>query len=184
MKVCAFLADGFEPVEALAVVDVLRRAGIDTVMVSVTGNRRVTGSHNIVVEADALYEDVKSQIMDAEVLFLPGGMPGTVNLKAHEGVMNVVKDFNEKQKKIAAICAAPGRILGEAGLLKGKRATCHYSVIDSLADAVFVDEPVVADGNIITSRGMGTAIQLGLELVRQLADEKMAAKIAGSIHLI
>lgn len=178
------MADGFEPVEALAVVDVLRRAKIDTVTVSIAGDRKVTGSHNIIVEADALYEDVRAQIMEAEVVFLPGGMPGTINLKAHEGVMNVVNDFYKKQKKIAAICAAPGRILGETGLLKGKRATCHYSVIDSLIDATFVDEPVVVDGNIITSRGMGTAIPLGLELVRQLVDEETAAKIARSIHLI
>lgn len=184
MKVCVFLADGFETVEALAVVDVLRRAGIDTVTVSVMEGRTVMSSHNIRVEADAVFKDVEAQIYDADVVFLPGGMPGTMNLKAHEGVIHVVKDFNEKGKRIAAICAAPGRILGELGMLEGKRATCHSSVEDRLFGATFVDEPVVVDGNIITSRGMGTAILLGLELVRQLVGKEKADKIAGSIHFI
>lgn len=184
MKVCVILADGFETVEALAVIDVLRRAGVDTVTVSITGSKNVVSSHNITVQADAVYEEVQSRILEAQVLFLPGGMPGTLHIKEHEGVINAVRHFNENGKIIAAICAAPGRILGELGLLKGRRATCHASVVSCLEGAFFVDEPVVTDGNIITSRGMGTAVQLGLELVRRLVDEETAEKIAKAIHLI
>lgn len=183
MKVCVFLADGFETVEALAVVDVLRRAAVDVITISIKEEKKVMSSHNICVEADMTYSQAKEELKMADACVLPGGMPGTVNLRNHEGVVETVKMYAENGKWIAAICAAPGRILGDLGIIDGKRATCHASVTEYLKNAIFVDEPVVVDENIVTSRGMGTAVSLGLELTKLLVDRETAEKIAKAIHL-
>lgn len=182
MKVCVFLANGFETVEALAVVDILRRAAIDTVTVSITGTRNVESSQKIMIQADTTFEEAKEECYGAEVVFLPGGMPGTLNLQAHKGVISVVEDYFEKGKIIAAICAAPS-ILGGLGMLQGRNATSHASVVEKLTGATYLEQPVVVDGNIITSQGMGTAIPLGLELVRKLAGDNEAQRISKAIHL-
>ena len=115
-----------------------------------------------------------------DMLVLPGGMPGTANLDAHDGVRRVVREFCEKGKYVGAICAAPS-ILGNMGLLKGKRGTCFPAFEDRMSGAVLVKAPVVQDGNIITSRGMGTAIEFGLKLVEVLTDKAKADEIAQSI---
>ena len=128
-KVFAFLADGLEEVECLAVVDVLRRAGAEVTLVSVTGSREITGSHHIHFQADALFDETAAE--EADVLFLPGGMPGTNTLKAHEGLKNAICKANKQGRRIAAICAAPS-ILGEMGLLKGRTATCYPGFEDKL----------------------------------------------------
>ena len=144
-KVFAFLADGLEEVECLAVVDVLRRAGAEVTLVSVTGSREITGSHHIHFQADALFDETAAE--EADVLFLPGGMPGTNTLKAHEGLKNAICKANKQGRRIAAICAAPS-ILGEMGLLKGRTATCYPGFEDKLEGVSYTRQGVITDGNI------------------------------------
>ena len=154
-KVCVFTADGFEEIEGLTVVDLLRRAGAEVLMVSVGEGLTVRGSHDIELKADVLFEE--AEYGDADILVLPGGMPGTLNLRNHEKLCALLKEFAAKDKKIAAICAAP-MILGELGILKGKRATCYPGFEEKLFGAEVCTERVVRDGNLTTSRGLGTAI--------------------------
>ena len=177
IKVSVLLADGFEEIEALTVVDLLRRAQIYVGTVSIMEDYVVHGAHGINVQAEDLFEEVN--FADVDVIVLPGGMPGT-NLKEHEGVKRVVLDFAEKGKTLAAICAAP-TVLGELGLLKGKRITCYPSVETEIQGAVITKTPVAVDGNIITSRGVGTAIDFALELIAVLVGRERALKVAESI---
>ncbi|MDF2941178.1 MAG: hypothetical protein K0S01_36 [Herbinix sp.] len=178
-KVYIFLADGYEEIEGLTVVDLLRRANIEITMVSITGNRNVTGSHQITSLADVLFEEV--DYTDADMLVLPGGMPGTNNLLEHKGLDQLLKEFYAKGKQLAAICAAP-RVLGIKGLLKDKQVTCYPGNEDALLGAQVVNTAVVTDGNITTSKGMGTAIDFSLSLIRSLKGEAEAEKIAKSIQ--
>lgn len=177
-RVCVFLADGFEEIEGLAVVDILRRAGIETEMVSVMGRKEILGAHGIRVEADSLFEEADAA--GADMLVLPGGMPGTLNLKAHEGLLKLLKSFDSQGKYIAAICAAPS-ILAELGMLKGRKACSYTSFEDRLEDAQVVREPAVTDGHITTGRGMGTAIPFALRLAALLAGEEKAEEVRASI---
>ncbi len=177
-RVSVYFAEGFEEIEALCVVDILRRANIKTDMVSVTGNIEVTGARGIKVVTDRLFSD---DIDCEECIVLPGGIPGTPNLRAHGGLMDKVKAFNEKGKYIAAICAAP-TILGSLGILEGKEATCYPGMEDELFGAlVKTDRSVVMDGNIITSRGMGTAIDFSLHIVSILADKETSCDLGRKI---
>lgn len=178
-KVFAFAADGLEEVECLAVVDVLRRSGVDTVLVSVTGQKEITGAHGIRFQADALFEEVNTD--DADILFLPGGMPGTGHLKAHGGLSEAICRANKQGRRLAAICAAPS-ILGEMGLLKGRTATCYPGFEDALYGASHTRQGVVTDGNITTARGLGYALDLGLELVRLLLGSQHAASLKSAIQ--
>lgn len=178
--VYAFLVDGFEEIEALAVVDLLRRAEIEIEMISVTDKKEVTGSHNITIQTDKLYSEVN--IEKADLLFLPGG-PGTPNLQKHEGLIQALKQFNDNGKRIAAICAAPS-ILGELGMLNGKKATCFPGYEDKLIGAELVRDKAITDGNITTARGMGTSIELGLELIRLLDSKEKADDIAETIQFV
>ena len=168
-KVYAFLADGLEEVECLAVVDVLRRSGVEVTLVSVTGDRKVIGSHGIELVTDALFDDVDPDVSD--VLFLPGGMPGAATLDKHEGLRRLILDFAAKNKPIAAICAAP-MVLGKLGLLKGKKATCYPSFEQYLEGAECIDAPVVRDGNIITGMGPGAAMEFALTIVDLLVGKE------------
>lgn len=179
MTVYTMLADGFEEVEALAVVDVLKRAEIAVYMVSITGERLVTGAHQIGVYADICFDEADFEKCD--MIFLPGGMPGTLNLKNHKGLTEQIKNFDKSGKKLAAICAAPS-ILGELGILNGKRAVCFPGFEDSLKGAVIVDERAVTDGTVFTSKGMGTAIDLGLEIVKHVADKEKSEQLARTIQ--
>lgn len=178
-KVYAFLAEGLEEVECLSVVDVLRRSGVDVTMVSITGATEVTGSHGIRFMADALFGDVDPD--GADVLFLPGGMPGTENLKAHEGLRTAISRANKQGRRVAAICAAPS-VLGQMGLLKGRTATCYPGFEGQLTGVSYTSQGVVTDGNITTARGLGFALDLGLELIRLLQGPQQAQKIASSIQ--
>lgn len=182
MKVCTFLTDGFETVEALAVVDILKRAGVEVDLVSIQKNLSVTSAQNIKVQAEYQIEDYDFHGVD--LLFLPGG-GGHKNYKNCKKLENVVKDFANKHKNIAAICAAPS-YLGYLGLLKGKKAMCFPGFEEQLIGAEFVPAPerVVTDGNITTSRGMGTSVDLGLELVRILVSEEKAEQIGKSIQYL
>ncbi len=177
-KVSIFLAEGFEEVEALTPADLLRRAGAEVTLVAVGDKRGVTGSHNITIMADSLFKDM--DFTETDLLVLPGGMPGTLHLKECEPLLKLLKDFNEKGKMVAAICAAP-TVLGESGLLKGKKATCYPGCEDGLTGAEVLADRVVIDGNITTSRGVGTAISFALSLIMQLFDQKKAEEIRESI---
>ncbi len=177
-KICVFTADGFEEIEGLTVVDLLRRAGAEVLMVSVGEGLTVKGAHNIELKADVLFDETCYE--DADVLVLPGGMPGTLNLRNHEKLCALLNEFAAKDKKIAAICAAP-MIFGELGLLKGRKATCYPGFEDKLAGAEVCTERVVRDGNITTSRGLGTAIPFALELISQLYGKEKAEEIKKSV---
>ena len=167
-KTGIFMANGCEEIEGLTVVDILRRAGLEIEMISINETTSVTGSHNITFLADTVFEDVNFDEFDAVVL--PGGMPGTLNLGGHAGVNSVIKNFAENGKLVAAICAAPS-VLGAAGILEGKNAVCHPGFEEKLTGAVTSEETAVTDGSIITSRGMGTAIDFALSIVKYLKDE-------------
>lgn len=178
-KIYIFLAEGFEEIEGLTVVDLLRRAKIDISMISVTGGRRVTGAHQITTEADLLFED--ADFSDADMLVLPGGMPGTTNLMKHEGLDRLLRDFSSRGKQLAAICAAPS-VLGMKGILSGRNATCFPGMEEKLLGAHLKNDDVVVDGNITTSRGMGTAIDFSLSLIKSIKGGEEARKIASSIQ--
>lgn len=178
-KVYLFLATGFEEVEALTVVDILRRGGVDCKTVSVMGDYDVTGSHNITVRADLVFEH--QSITDGQMLIMPGGIPGTPNLKAHAGLKQLILDYEKNGKYLAAVCAAP-TVYGEMGLLKGKDATCYPGMEDGLVGANKKSDAVVCDGPFITSRGMGTCIEFGLTLLAKLTDQNTADMIAEKIE--
>lgn len=171
--VYVFLANGFEEIEALAPVDIMRRAGIECLTVGV-GSKTVTGSHNICVTADIKTDEIDYGKIDAVVL--PGGMPGTTNLEKSEDVINALKYAYENGKTVAAICAAPS-VLGHLGMLKGKTATCYSGYEKELIDANAVDKPVCCDGQIITARGAGVAQSFGFALVEKLVNKTTAEKI-------
>ncbi|MCR4695149.1 MAG: DJ-1/PfpI family protein [Pseudobutyrivibrio sp.] len=177
-KVLVFFAEGHEEVEALTVVDLLRRAGIEVDMVSVTGNKRVPGSHGINTYCDQLVET--ADFDGADMLVLPGGMPGTLNLELCDKLMAGVGNFVESGKLVGAICAAP-TVLGRAGYLQGKKATCYPGMEADLKGAIFSQDNVCHDGNIITSRGVGTAIDFALEIITTLVDESTAKNLAKGI---
>lgn len=177
-KIGVFLAQGFEEIEGLTVVDILRRAGIEIQTISIMGSKEVCGSHKIPVIADALYEDADLGSLDGVVL--PGGLTGTTNLGAHPGVNETIRSFAAEGKLVAAICAAPS-VLGQAGLLQGKKAACYPGFEDKLTGAEVIYEEVAEAGNIITSRGMGTSIPFALRLTAYLTDETKARGLAEQI---
>lgn len=180
-QVFVFFGTGFEEVEALTVVDLLRRAGIDTKMISINENMEVTGSHNITVKMDMKFEDIEQfEIEKVDMLVLPGGLPGTTNLNKHKGLLELIEIFNNNNKYIGAICAAP-TILGGLGLLKNKKATCYPSFQNDIEAMEYLNEQVVVSENIITSAGMGTSIPFGLKIIEILLDEGTASKMASTI---
>lgn len=179
-KIAAMLADGFEEVEALAVIDILRRAGIKTDMISISACKKVTGAHNISIEADMLLEDIDFDKYSG--IFLPGGMPGTNNLDGCKKLCEAITDFDREKKLLAAICAAP-KVYGRLGILNGRKATCYPGFEAYLTGAdIKKEDKVVKDGHIITSRGMGTAIDLGLALVEELEDKDKSEELAKAIQ--
>lgn len=177
--VCAFFADGMEEVEALTVVDLLRRAGVEVTTVSIHHTTEIESAHGIRIRGDMTLDELKD-FQKFDMIFLPGGAKGTDNLEENERVRAVIRSFAEEGKKIAAICAAP-RILGGMGLLRGRRATSYPSVMNLLKGAEVTENPVETDGNITTSRGVGTAIDMGLELIRILCGENESENIRQSI---
>ena len=168
------MADGCEEIEGLTVVDIVRRAKMEIVMISITGKREVTSSHQVTFLTDALAAEVDYDTLDGIVL--PGGMPGTLNLQADETVNKVIRQFAAEGKLVCAICAAPS-VLGAAGILEGKCATCHPGFEEKLTGARVEEKEVVVDGNVITSRGMGTAIPFALEIVRYFADDETVEQV-------
>ena len=177
MKVRMLFETGYEEVEALTVVDLLRRAKVDCLMVAADDQDTVTGSHGITVKMD---EKISELADDADMIVLPGGMPGVTNLIANEKVKNLVCGQYEAGRYVAAICAAP-TILKSLGVLEGRRATCYPGVEDEMEDVVLTETAVVVDENISTSQGVGTAIDFGLKLIEILDGEEKAKEIADSI---
>ncbi len=177
-KVCVFFAPGYEEIEALAVVDLLRRAGIDTDMVSVTREYEVAGSHGVTVRMDKLFHEVDFGATD--MIVLPGGMPGTKNLEACAPLMEALDGFYKERKCIGAICAAPS-ILGHRGMLKGRKA-CSFPEFEShLEGAEVTKGPAEISDFIITSRGMGCAVDFGLAIVEKFQGREAAAALADKI---
>lgn len=178
-KVYAFLATGFEEVECLAVSDILIRGNVEVRFVSITDELQVMSSHNIPIQADYLFSDIDWQ--DADLLFLPGGVPGTPNLAAHQELGRMLKESYEAGKRIAAICAAPS-VLGGLGILQGKLATCYPGYEAQLSGARISPLGVVTDGTITTARGLGYSLDLGLELLKLLTNEELSFKIKAAIQ--
>ena len=177
-KAYIFLAEGFEEVEALSVVDILRRGKVSLEMVAIGVTPFVTGSHGIGVKADCVFADRDYE--DADLCILPGGMPGTKHLGEYAPLTALLKKKAAEQVRIGAICAAPS-VLGDLGLLNGKNATCYPGFEPRLQGAECKLDEVVVSGNITTSRGMGTAIAFGLELLSQLEGKECSDQIAASI---
>lgn len=177
-KVSVFLADGFEEIEGLTVVDLLRRAGIEVTTVSISGEKTIHGAHGIDVQADKLFQDVNYDEQD--MLVLPGGMPGTLHLGEHQGLKDLLYRFYEKKMFLAAICAAPS-IFGKYEFLKGRKATSYPGFEKELIGAEYVKEDVVVSDFVITSRGLGTAIPFALTLIEKLVDKEKADAIGQSI---
>jgi len=177
-KIAVHLANGFEEIEAISIIDVLRRADLDVVTISVTGKLEVNGAHQIKVLADELFENVDySRIF---MIVLPGGMPGASNLNAHEGLKAQIVKFNEEKKLLAAICAAP-LVYGNLGILNGKQAVCYPGFEKYLKGAEILNQPVAESGNVITGRGPGAAIQLALKLVEKLVSVEKAELLASQM---
>jgi len=178
-KVLAFFADGFEEVEALAVVDLLRRADVRVDMVSIMSDKLVTGAHNIVVQCDSLIEETDFET--ADMIFLPGGGRGAIRLGECKILTDYILQYHQHGKRLAAICAAP-RVFGSLGILSGKNATCYPGFEDKLLGAKHIGGNVVTDGMITTSKGMGTSIDLGLELVSILVSPEESEKLGRTIQ--
>ena len=159
-----FLAEGFEEIEALTPVDVLRRAGLSVQTVSVMDEQVVAGAHGVPVLADKMFAEINPE--DAEMILLPGGLPGATNLDAHEGLSQMILDFAEADKPLAAICAAP-LVLGNRGLLQGKKATCYPGFETYLQGAEYTAALVEKDGNIITGKGPGAAMEFAFAIVEK-----------------
>ena len=177
-KVAVILAEGFEEVEAIAPVDLLRRAKIDCVTVSLTPEKLVPSSRHIPVLADKSWNEVDFTEVDGVVL--PGGLAGTERLAADDRVEALLRQFYEAGKLTAAICAAP-TVLAKAGLLAGKRAICYPGLEEKLSGALVTREEVVRDGTVITSRGMGTSVPFGLALVEYFLRNETAEALAAKI---
>lgn len=180
--VAVFLADGMEEIEALTVVDLLYRAGIPCETVSITNSSVVSSSHDVSIVCDREIDDTRFSFDDYDMLVLPGGMPGTTNLGECDTLTDQVRLFAEDGRQVAAICAAP-TILARLGLLEGRRATCFPNLQNVLAEngATVCQDQVVIDGNIITSKGMGTAIPFGLAIVAHYLGQEVADKLARTI---
>lgn len=177
--VYVFLANGFEEMEALAPVDLLRRAGVEVFTVGV-GSDMIVSSHNIPVKTDTTVDKIVLND-ELEMIVLPGGMPGTLNLEANGVVQSSIDYCVENKKYVCAICAAPS-ILGHKGLLKGRNAICFPGFEEDLCGAIISEKYVVSNGNFITARGAGVAVDFGLEIVKALGGSELSNKIRETIQ--
>ena len=175
--IAVLLADGFEEIEALTPVDVLRRAGLDVKTVAV-GSKIAVGSHGIATVCDLSADEVN--VSEVTAVIFPGGMPGSLNLDASPFSDKIIEAVNKNGGIIAAICAAP-LVLGRRGILEGKRATCYPGFENELQGATYTGAPVEVDGNVVTSRGMGTALEFALTLTELIAGKEKAVAISEGI---
>lgn len=184
-RVAVFVAPGLEEIEGLTVVDLLFRAGVPCDTVAVTSERQVTSSHEVTIVCDRSIADAGFSFDEYDMLVLPGGIPGTPNLRACEPLCAALRDFAAAGRPLAAICAAPS-ILAELGLLEGRRATSNPGFQHVLAERgaeLLADEPVVVDGNLITSQGAGTAMLFGLEIVRHFLGDEAVERVRAGVVL-
>lgn len=177
-RIAIFFSEGYEEVEAIAVVDICRRCRLDIDMVSITEDRVVVSSHGIAVGMDKVFAEI--DFADYDMLVLPGGLKGTQGLEAHEGLMAQIDAFNAQGKYIGAICAAPS-IFGHRGILKGRRACCYPGFEPELEGAIVSMENVEVDGHVVTSRGMGTATDFGLAIAGIFCGEEKALEIKNQV---
>ncbi|MDR2742153.1 MAG: DJ-1/PfpI family protein [Treponema sp.] len=181
-KALVFLADGFEEVEAVTPIDYLRRAGIEVTTASVSGNRTVTGAHGLPVVADSLLSELPAGVA-WDVLVCPGGMPGAANIAASAPACALLKAQAAAGRLIATICASPAVVLSPLGLLRGRRFTCYPGMEKGVEGAFWSADRVVADGNIITSRGAGTAGEFAVVVIGAILNQEEANKVAASVLL-
>ena len=175
-----FLAEGFEEVEALTAVDVLRRAGMPVKTVSITSALQVKGAHGVIVSADVLYDN--TMFRDAAWLILPGGLPGADNLHDYSPLIGLLRNqFESKRGRIAAICAAPAVVLGAEGMLRGRRATCYPGFESKLLGAEYVDAPVVRDDKFVLGNGPANALLWALTIVEEELGQEKAANVANGM---
>ena len=177
-RVLVPLAEGFEELEAVTIVDVLRRAGVEVITATLAGNP-VTGSHGISLTADARLDAVAEQEFD--LLALPGGMPGAAQLQTDMRIARIIRRLHDSGRPVAAICAAP-MVLAAAGVLEGRRATSYPGFLDGVRGVTFVEDAVVVDRGVITSRGPGTALDFALELVGQLEGHGARQRIEAGLQ--
>lgn len=175
------LAEGFEEIEAVTVVDILRRAGLDAYFVSVGETSKVKGAHGMSIEADYMFEDVDYSACD--MIVLPGGLPGAHNLRDHEGLRKEISEFQKEGKGLAAICAAP-LVFGDLGILEGKKATIYPGMEEELKGAEYIPFPVVRDTNIITSQGPATAMRFALAIVEFFKGEEAKESLSQDLLMI
>ena len=185
-----FLANGFEEIEALATLDVLRRGGVDVKTVSVLYDKFVTGSHNTTVVADMTYGEFKAEVQldgtdESDVMIFPGGMPGTRNLAENGEIINFMRLHYAEGGAVAAICAAPGLVVSQLPSLQGKHFTCFDGFEDApvARGGIYEQKPAVRDGNLITGRGAGCAVEFGLAILAHLKGEEAAAAVRHSLML-
>lgn len=182
-KVYVFLANGFEDVEALIPVDVLRRGGAEVVTVSVVaGSQTVQSAHGVRILADTLFDD--NDYSDADLLFLPGGMPGASNLYEHAGLRQALQNQHQAGRRIAAICAAPAVVLGQMGLLEGRRATCYPGFESQLGGAAYTGDLVTVDGPITTAEGPAAAFPFAYELLAQIVSPEVSQQVATGMRYV
>lgn len=174
-KVAVHLAEGFEEIEAIGIIDVLRRADLDVQVVSVTGNLFVTGAHQVKIAADVLFDQVDYDSVDAIVL--PGGLPGASNLNAHVGLKAQIEKFDREKKQLAAICAAP-LVYGNLGILEGKQVVCYPGFESYLKGADVLSVPVAESENVITGRGPGVVLRFALKIVERMVSVEKANLLA------
>jgi len=175
------LADGFEEVEAMTVVDVMRRAGMQVITMSIYDAPEAIGAHGVTVVADESFDP--EMLEDAEWVVCPGGMPGASNLAENESLCEILKERNDKDEYIAAICASPSVIFGPLGLLDGRSATCYPGMEGGMEGAVVVDDHVVVDGNIVTGKGPASAARFALAIATITMGEDVAAEVAAGMLL-
>lgn len=176
-KAAIFIGAGYEEIEVVGTVDVLRRGEMQVDLISVSGSLNVEGSHGISIQCDLLFYDI--DFTEYDLLILPGG-PGVENLRKHDGLMALLPEFYNADKKLAAICAAPS-ILGELNLLEGKEAICYPGFEDKLINANISNENTVTDGRIITAKGAGVAMAFGLEILKSFRSEEYVEKLKKSL---
>ncbi len=177
-KALFLLADGFEEVEAITPMDALSRAGVDVTTCGVTG-KIVKSAHNVSVDTDITIDELEGEF---DLIYLPGGIPGSTNLKANKKVCELIKKQNEENKLVAAICAAPAVVLGPCGLLDGKNATCYPGWDKEFPGFKFSDEGVVIDGNIVTAKAAGWAWEMGFALISLLFDEEKRVEVMNTVY--
>ena len=177
-----FLAEGFEEVEAITVIDLLRRAGIPVKTISITTALQVKGAHGVTVKADLLFDN--TLFADAEWLILPGGMPGATNLYNFGPLQGLLKSqLDSPRGRVAAICASPAVVLGQLGLLKNEKATCYPGFEEMLEGSEVVDEPVVVSGRFVLGNGPANAMEWALAIIRETLSSQDALKVAGGLLL-